>query len=410
MIDRKMELAAVERLTNQVLEPFSGKTAMREYPVIQDVKLYAVTTPRLYGEPSQHIIVQFLANDGNSGWGEISDVSHLPGMMPDVRDLEGCLRALLAGRSIMDVNAIEDLMLANYPGTRFHGKACLVRAGVSIAAHDLKARFLGIAVSDLLGGRRRSRVPICYPIFRIKGPDDVADRCDLVCRQMEAGFHRFRFYFGRDTTSDERLLEMICGRYGDRIEITSLDGSGLFTVPAFLRAYRRLSRYPFQSIESPVDRDDVDSIAEVRQMIDHPVSEHVRSPEYAIRLIRARAVDIFNISITVAGGIGGMLRLFALADSANLECLIGTTQELSIATAAQAHVGAAAPRLDYASDPVGPSLYHADVTREPVQFEGGDLLVPDGPGLGIDVVPEKIQAIAATLSSLNDVKDCFSRG
>jgi muconate cycloisomerase len=351
-----------------------------------------------------------LANDGSAGWGEISDVSHLPAMMPDVRDLECCLRALLLDRSVMDVNAIEDVMSANYPGTRFHGKACLVRAGVSIAAHDLKARILGISVSDLLGGRRRSRVPICYPIFRMKGPADVSDRCELVSRQMEAGFHRFRFYFGKDTSSDERLLDTICGRHGDRIEITSLDGSGLFTTPAFLRAYRRLSRYPFQSIESPVDRDDVDSIAEVRRMIDHPVSEHVRSPEYAIRLIRKRAVDIFNISITVAGGIGGMLRLFTLANSANLECLIGTTQELSVATAAQAHVGAVAPRLDYASDPVGPSLYQRDVTCKPVCFKDGDLLVPDGPGLGIEVDPEKIRSIAASLSSVNDVKDCFSRG
>jgi muconate cycloisomerase len=159
-----------------------------------------------------------------------------------------------------------------------------------------------------------------------------------------------------------------------------------------------------------VERDDVDSIAEARRSIDHPVSEHVRSPEYALRLIRTRAVDIFNISITVAGGIGGMLRLFALADSANIECLIGTTQELSVATAAQAHVGAAAPRLDYASDPVGPCLYTADVTREPVRYEGGDLMVPEGPGLGVEVDPEKIRAIAAPLSAVNDLKTGYCRG
>lgn len=149
---------------------------MNEYPVIQNVRLFPVTTPRLYGEPSQHVMLQLEANDGSAGWGEMSDVSHLPAMMPDAQDLEGCLQALLSGRSSMGVNAIEDLMLENFPGTRFHGKACLVRAGVSIAAHDLKARVLGLSVSDLLGGRRRSRIPICYPIFRVKGPEDVADR------------------------------------------------------------------------------------------------------------------------------------------------------------------------------------------------------------------------------------------
>jgi muconate cycloisomerase len=383
---------------------------MNPYPLIDSVNLYPVTTPRLYGEPSQHVLLRLRASDGGEGWGEISDVSHLPAMMPDVKDLERCLQTLLAGRSVMDTNAVEDLMAQNFPGTRFFGKACLVRAGVSIAMHDLKARFLRIPLYDLLGGARRDRVPICYPIFRIRTPDEVADRCQLVERQIAAGFHEFRFYFGFDTDADERLLEEILGRWGDRIRLTSLDGSGLFTAPAFLRVYRRLRRFPFESVESPVERDDVDSIAEVRRSIDHPVSEHVRSPEYAVRLIRARAVDIFNISITVAGGIGGMLRLFDLAASANLECLIGTTQELSVATAAQAHVGAAAPRLDYASDPVGPSLYQKDVTREPVRFEDGALVVPRGPGLGVEVDLEKIHAIAASLSSVNDVKTSFSRG
>ncbi|MDX2153743.1 MAG: enolase C-terminal domain-like protein [Bryobacteraceae bacterium] len=383
---------------------------LSEAPVIRSVDLYPVLTGRLYGEPSQHILLRLTASDGSTGWGEISDVSHLPAMQPDAEDLQRVLASLLAGRSAMDTNGVEDLMLANFPGTRFHGKACLVRAGVSIAMHDLKARLLGISVAELLGGARRTRVPICYPIFRMKSRADVADRIRLVSEQFDRGFSAFRFYFGSNTDADCELLESICGRYGKLLTLTSLDGSGLFTLPAFLRAYKRLSQFPFESIESPVDRDDVELIAEARTKIDHPVSEHVRSPEYAVRLIRHRAVDIFNISITVAGGIQGMLRLFQLADSANLECLIGTTQELSVATAAQAHVGAAAPRLDYASDPVGPSLYTHDVTRERVRFEDGDLLLPEGPGLGVDVDLGLIHAIAAPLSSVNDVKTSFSRG
>jgi muconate cycloisomerase len=205
-------------------------------------------------------------------------------------------------------------------------------------------------------------------------------------------------------------LEQALSRFGGKIQFTSFDGSGLFTLPAFLRAYGRLRAFPFESVESPVDRDDVDLIAEARRAIDHPVSEHVRSAEYAIRLIRRQAVDIFNISITVAGGIQGMQKVFAIADAANIECLIGTTQELSIATAAQAHVGATCVRLDYASDPVGPSLYENDVTIEPVRFEGGNLVVPDGVGLGVEGDLRKIETIAAPLSAVNDVVTGYTRG
>lgn len=383
---------------------------MSDFPRIAQVHLYPVRSPRIYGEPSSHIVVQLIAEDGTVGWGEISDLSHLPAIMPDMRDLEATLRILLEKRSAGAINEIEDLMLVNFPGGRFHGKACMVRAGISIAIHDLKARLLGLSVSELLGGARREHVPICYPVFRMLSRADVADRLSIVERQFEKGFRSFRLYFSKDTDADVDFLNAVCGRFGDRITFTSFDGSGLFSLPSFLRAYRRLSDFPFQSVESPVDRDDVDLIAEARLSIDHPVSEHVRSPEYGIRLIRAKAVDIFNISITVAGGIQGMNKLFALADSANLECLIGTTQELSIATAAQAHVAATCLRLDYPSDPVGPSLYEFDVTTKSVAFSGGCLVVPSGPGLGVEGDLGKITNITSPLSSVNDVKIGYIRG
>ena len=377
---------------------------------IKAVSLFPVTTPRRSGEPSQHVVVRLEAEDGTVGWGEMSDLSHLPAMMPDVRDLEACLGALLAGRDAMNLNAIDDLMRANFPGTRFYGKACLVRAGISIAAHDLKARLLDVPVYDLLGGKRRDRIPTCYPIFRMRSREDVEDRRRLVKEAWAQGFRQFRFYFGPNAAADEALLDAVCGDYGDALTFTSFDGSGLFTLPAFMRRYRRLAKYPFESVESPVERADVEAIAEARRAIDHPVSEHVRSTEYALRLIRHRAVDVFNISITIAGGIQGMLELFTLARAANLECLIGTTQEMSIATAAQAHVGAVVPSLDYASDPVGPCLYTADVVRERARFEGGDLLVPEGVGLGIEVEEECIQSIAAPLSAVGDVTTQYTRG
>ncbi len=398
-------------MNKSALEPVTQSDMdARTFPRIRALRLYPVRTARLYGEPSCHLVVQLIAEDGTVGWGEMSDLSHLPAMMPDWRDLEACLRLLLEGRSCGAINEIEGLLALNFPGGRFHGKACLVRAGISIAIHDLKARLLGLSLTDLLGGARRSHIPICYPIFRLRENADVEDRLHLVERQFEKGFTAFRFYFGLQTDLDVEFLSRVFGRYNDRITLTSVDGSGLFSLPAFLRAYRRLAVFPFQSVESPVERDDVDLIAQARRAIDHPVSEHVRSPEYALRLIRAQAVDIFNISITVAGGIQGMNQLFALAAAANLECLIGTTQELSIATAAQAHVGASCLRLNYPSDPVGPSLYAQDVVAARVEYAGGCLVVPSGPGLGVEGDLDRITAITAPLSSVNDIVSGFTRG
>ena len=87
------------------------------------------------------------------------------------------------------------------------------------------------------------------------------------------------------------------------------------------------------------------------------------------------------------------LRLMALAEAAHAGVLIGTTQELSLGTAAIAHLGAAARVLDYASDCIGPRLYTQDVVKTPVQYEAGHLLVPSGPGLGVEVDENALAAM-----------------
>jgi len=59
---------------------------------------------------------------------------------------------------------------------------------------------------------------------------------------------------------------------------------------------------------------------------------------------------------------------------------------------------------------VGPCLYTADVTRQRAQFEDGHLVVPDGPGLGVEVDISLVRAMQAPLSSLGDVMSAFTRG
>ena len=85
------------------------------------------------------------------------------------------------------------------------------------------------------------------------------------------------------------------------------------------------------------------------------------------------------------GGIRPCLRAIALAEAAHASVLIGTTQELNLGTAAVAQLGAVARVLDYPADNTGPELYTSDVVKEPLRYEQGHLLVPEGPGLGVEV-------------------------
>jgi L-alanine-DL-glutamate epimerase-like enolase superfamily enzyme len=87
--------------------------------------------------------------------------------------------------------------------------------------------------------------------------------------------------------------------------------------------------------------------------------------------------------------------MIALAESARASVLIGTTQELNLGTAAVAHLAAAARILDYPGDSTGPQLYTDDAVKQPVQYEKSHLIVPEKPGLGLDVDEEKLKVMTA---------------
>ena len=112
----------------------------------------------------------------------------------------------------------------------------------------------------------------------------------------------------------------------------------------------------------------------------------------AIAFAEGQAVDIFNIA-TCHQGIKRARQIFAIAQATGISTLIGTTQELSIGTSAQAHLGASVSNLDYPGDAAGAQLYIDDVVKHRVQYENGYLLVPKGPGLGMELDESQLQKL-----------------
>jgi L-alanine-DL-glutamate epimerase-like enolase superfamily enzyme len=91
-----------------------------------------------------------------------------------------------------------------------------------------------------------------------------------------------------------------------------------------------------------------------------------------------------NVYVAESGGLGPARSIFRLADLAGLECAIGSMPELGIGTAAQAHLGVAAPRLRHASDVAGSLHQGDDLIRFPLRVAGGRAHPPEEPGLGVE--------------------------
>ncbi len=213
---------------------------------------------------------------------------------------------------------------------------------------------------------------------------------------VDSGFNRFRYYVGVDFEKDEKFLQAFRERFGDRVQLKALDFQQHHYWKDTLRIYDRFKEYDFELIESPSWHEDYEGMAELRKRVSVDISEHISSTAQAMRMIRAEAVDVFNITIQ-SGGIYQAKKLFDLAEAAGLKCLISTTQEMSIGTAATAHLGAVVPQLHYAGDPVGPILYTEDVVKSPIRYDGTRLVVPNGPGLGVTLDQERLDRLRAPL-------------
>nr|WP_237530033.1 enolase C-terminal domain-like protein [Streptomyces sp. SID5770] len=359
-----------------------------------------INTPRHNSITCGHILVELHTDDDSLvGVGEMSDLQHLPRFHFDVPELEATLNEILVGLDALQLTEVERRLEANFPQAGYiYDKSRAIKCGVDIAFWDLAAKQLGVRVCDLLGGAVRESVPIAYPIFRQQNEEDVERNLAMVERRVGEGFEYFRVYVGRRLDLDERFLRAARERFGDRITVKSLDFSNLLDAKAACNFAERVADVGFDLVEAPAPNHDVRGLVYARNRLPVPISEHVYGFRWALDLVAADAVDVFNVSVIAIGGITPARRIFAIAEAAGKSCLVGTTQELSIGTAAAAHVALAMPAVTVPSDPVGPLLYTRDVVAEPVRYVGGRLHVPSGPGLGMRLDPELVKASEGPLT------------
>lgn len=365
---------------------------------IAGIGLHPIRVGRETGVANDHVIVSIETDDGAEGWGEMSDLSHLPRYQFDLPQLERDLSEILVGSDPRDLNRIERRMTGFYPDEgHMYSRSGLVRQGVDLALHDLLGRADGVPVSALLGGALRDRVAVCYPVFRLRTIDQVPAALDRVETKLRDGFDVIRFYAGVDAPADLAFMTGFADRFGGRVRIKSLDFSNLLGWRDALRATERLTAIvEVMLVESPALRGDLEGLAEFRRRSPLPVSEHVHGQRHAWQLLHGGAVDILNLSPYVLGGIRPTLRAAAIAEAAGASVLLGTTQELGLGTAAVAHVGAVLPSLPFPADNIGPRLYTSDVAAPRVDFVDGHLIVPSAPGLGPCVDRSKLEELRST--------------
>ena len=196
----------------------------------------------------------------------------------------------------------------------------------------------------------------------------------------------------RDHAFDRMRLEKLRALYGDELSLRIDYNQGLRAVDA-IRTLRDLECFGLTFMEQPVKRHERAALAEITRALDTPVmaDESVFDPREAMEGVSMRLADIFALKIMKSGGIRRSLEVAAIAHLGGIDVYGGCMFETGIAHAAGAHLMAALPDLHLGCEFYMSSYYlKEDILAEPFPVRDGMVHVPDGPGLGVAVDPDRL--------------------
>ncbi len=273
------------------------------------------------------------------------------------------------------------------------------KSGIDLALHDLVGKARGVPVCELLGGRRKSRIPVAIEIAG-GSPEDMANECLKFTKQ---NVRAFKPKIGGIPEEDAERLCAIRAAVGPDISLRA-DANRGYTPDEAIELCRLAEslNVGLELLEQPVDAHDLPGMARVRRSTNIPIEadESCFGPHDAEAVIRAEAADVLNIKIPKAGGLHNSMIIAKLAESNHLECVLGTAFGLGVSIAGKLHLAAAigtfSGAVEFTELGLHGPLLKGDADQElalPLD-DDGCLAVPSGPGLGVELDHDKIEELS----------------
>jgi D-galactarolactone cycloisomerase len=315
------------------------------------------------------------------------------------------LGPLVVGRDPMDTAVLWDQL---YNLTRDQGQKGVTVSAISaidIALWDIKGQALGLPVYKLLGGAYRTRArAYATGLYEPQGVPSIVDALvDEAVGYKEAGFTGMKLKVGYGLSTDETYVRAIREAIGDDVALM-VDANHAYNVPEAIRVARMLADYDVYWFEEPIVPEDVDGYMEVRSASDVLIAggecEYTR---YGFRqLIDCRAVDLLQPDLCAAGGYTEVMKIVAMASAASIPVtphVWGTN--VGLAAALQLYAALPnTPERRFAAEPFFETdrshhPFRDGVTHEQFALDGGYLMIPQQPGLGVSLDMDFVRKYAS---------------
>ena len=285
---------------------------------------------------------------------------------------------------------IEKIWQKMYLAMMGHGMTGIVGGGammgIEMALWDIMGKALNLPVYKLLGGRLRDRVRLYAHAHNAETALDLVER----------GYGALKT--GGVTDPLGKVVEIRDAVGPDVDLMVDIHGPPWLTTKDAIAMGQALEAFDLLFYEDPVAPENVEAIARVAHAVNLPIAAGERHANmWGVReLIEREIIDVVQPDTGRAAGLSQMKKMAALAEMHYVTFAPHDGSLGPVAEMAAVHLCATLPNfliLEHREDDV-PQRY--EVMAPQPTIVDGYMLVPDTPGLGIDIVEEAIAKYPST--------------
>lgn len=356
---------------------------------VTDVKVFAVDCYR-----TNWMFVKVYTDEGLIGVGEATleyKEQALTGAVAHIREY-------LTGKNPLN---IADHWFHIYRDAYWRGGPVLMSAlsAVETALWDILGKSLHVPVWQLLGGKINAEVPVYVNgwFAGAKTPAEFAEKAKAVKARGVTGMKWDPFgkaYLRLTGKELDRAIECVGAvreAVGNETELL-IEGHGRFDIPTALTIARELETFRPMWFEEPVPPDNPDALKAVRDRSPVPIAAGERLyTRFDYRpLFDKQAADYIQPDISHAGGISELMKIAAEAESRYIP-FAPHNPSGPVANAATLQLAAVCPNFCILESMFSDVTWRHEICDENLTFRDGKLVVPDKPGLGIEIFEEECE-------------------
>ncbi|HUI69594.1 MAG TPA: dipeptide epimerase [Spirochaetia bacterium] len=332
---------------------------------------------------AQNLLVEIRTNQDVIGWGEASSFRSIVGETQRINIAAAQeLKPLLVGKNPLAARSIMDELEAYLP----HNTT--LKSAIDMALFDVASQACGLPLCAYLGGERRE-----LQTDLTIGIDEASRAVEKALAAREMGFRIIKVKVGLNPKDDYERLAAIRRAVGSDtvLRIDANQGWDRITAVRCLEAFAEVN---IEFCEQPCRADDHQGMRYVHHHAPIPVmaDESIFSAAEALDMICQDSAAYFNIKLSKSGGIHHAQKIAEVALAGYRPCMMGCMSESRLGITAAAHLACASPIIRFFD--LDSCLEHSENRIVGgVEYKGGTISLPDGPGIGARPEPDFVRSL-----------------